>query len=444
MVNKSRDNLTTTILELKKGILPDAVKAAADDEGMPPEQLATGIINGQVVLPRGRGGRQVRPVAIGAGLRTKVNANLGTSSEAVDENEEIVKLEAAVNAGADAVMDLSTGGDTVAMRRLLLNRTDLPFGTVPVYEAAVAARERYGNMIDMSAADLFETVERHAVDGVDFMTIHAGLTRRAVAALTGQGRVTDIVSRGGAFMTAWMLHHDQENPFYEDYDALLEILRRHDITISLGDGLRPGCLNDASDRAQITELVTLGELAARARQAGVQAMIEGPGHVPLADIETNIRIAKRLTAGAPLYVLGPLVTDVAPGYDHITAAIGGALAGAAGADFLCYVTPAEHLGLPTAADVHQGVIASRIAAHAADIAKGVPGAAEWDLQMAGARKALDWEAQIELSIDPGRAREVYLDRHSTTVAGCSMCGELCAMKVVSEYLGIETGEMSGC
>lgn len=436
--------MATTINQLKKGVIPEAVAAAAGDEGMQAEWLAGQIVAGKAVLPQGRGDRQVRPVAIGAGLRTKVNANLGTSSEAVSADEETAKLEAAVNAGADAVMDLSSGGDTVALRRMLLARTNLPFGTVPVYEAAVEARDRRGNMVEMSAADLFETVERHATDGVDFMTIHAGLTRGALSELARQGRVMDVVSRGGAFMTAWMLHHDRENPFYEEYDTLLEIMSRRDVTISLGDGLRPGCLNDASDRAQITELVTLGELAARAREAGVQAMIEGPGHVPLNDIETNVRIAKRLTADAPLYVLGPLVTDVAPGYDHITAAIGGALAGAAGADFLCYVTPAEHLGLPTVADVHQGVIASRIAAHAADIAKGVAGAADWDRRMAGARKALDWEAQIELAIDPARAREVYLERHSTTVEGCSMCGELCAMKIVSEYLGIEAGEISGC
>jgi len=436
--------LETLINELKKGAVPQAVVAAARAEGVESEWLAAQIVAGKAVLPQGRSDRQVRPMPIGEGLRTKVNANLGSSSEAVSLDEEAAKLDAAVKAGADAVMDLSSGGDTISMRRMLLARTDLPFGTVPVYEAAVEAREQRGSMVDMTAADLMAIVERHAAAGVDFMTIHAGLTREALSALSAQGRLMDIVSRGGAFMTAWMLHHDCENPFYEDYDTLLEIMGRWDVTISLGDGLRPGCLSDASDRAQLTELVALGELAKRARAAGVQAMIEGPGHVPLQDVETNIKIAKRLTDGAPLYVLGPLVTDVAPGYDHITAAIGGALAGAAGADFLCYVTPAEHLGLPTVDDVHQGVVASRIAAHAADIAKGVKGAADWDRRMALARKALDWEGQIELAIDPARARETYLQRHSTSVEGCGMCGELCAMKIVSEHLGVEAGDISGC
>lgn len=436
--------METIIRQIQRGNIPEALSAAAAAEGVDGEWLAGQIEAGKAVLPQGNGGRPVRPVAIGSGLRTKVNANLGTSSEAVSADEELAKLEAAVGAGADAVMDLSSGGDTISMRRFLLSRTDLPFGTVPIYEAAVEALEERGNMVEMTAGDLLGVVERHAADGVDFMTIHAGLTRRALDELVAQGRMMDIVSRGGAFMTAWMLHHDRENPFYEEYDAVLEILARHDVTISLGDGLRPGCLADATDRAQLTELVALGELAARARRAGVQAMIEGPGHVPLQDVEANVRIAKRLTGDAPFYVLGPLITDVAPGYDHITAAIGGALAGAAGADFLCYVTPAEHLGLPTPADVHLGVIASRIAAHAADVAKGVPGAADWDRQMAEARKALDWEAQIGLAIDPGQARRVHQERQGGAVAGCSMCGELCAMKIVSEHLGTRAGEITGC
>jgi phosphomethylpyrimidine synthase len=436
--------LDTLLNSLHTGILPEAVAAAAAAEGVDTDDLARLLLDGTAVIPHGASGRPVKPVAIGSGLRTKVNANLGTSSESASVADETAKLDAAVSAGADAVMDLSSGGDTSGIRQLLLSRTDLPFGTVPIYEATVAAREKSGSMVEMDAADLLAAVDRHASEGVDFVTIHAGLTRGALEELSAQGRLMDVVSRGGAFMIAWMLHHDRENPFFEEYDALLEILARWDVTISLGDGLRPGCIQDASDRAQFSELVTLGKLAKRAHEAGVQAMIEGPGHVPLQDIESNVRLAKRLTGGAPLYVLGPLVTDVAPGYDHITSAIGGALAGAAGADFLCYVTPAEHLGLPTADDVRQGVIASRIAAHAADIAKGIPGADDWDRKMAMARKSLDWEAQIELAIDPQRARSVYESRSSGGVEGCSMCGELCAMKIVSEHLGVEMGETSGC
>lgn len=424
--------------------MPPVVAQAAAAEGVEKELLAEQILKGTAVVPAARSGRDVRPTAIGAGLRTKVNANLGTSSEVISPEEETGKLDAAISAGADAVMDLSSGGDTASLRRLLITRTTLPFGTVPVYEATVEARDARGSMVEMNIDDLLAAVERQAADGVDFMTIHAGLTREALGHLKTQGRLMDVVSRGGAFMIAWMLHHDRENPFFEEYDALLDILARYDITISLGDGLRPGCLEDASDRAQITELVTMGELAARARVAGVQAMIEGPGHVPINEIEANVMMAKKLTGGAPFYVLGPLVTDVAPGYDHITAAIGGAIAGAAGADFLCYVTPAEHLGLPNASDVRQGVIAARIAAHAADLAKGLQGASEWDREMARARKSLDWEGQISLAIDPERARSVYEHRRSGSVEGCSMCGELCAMKIVSEHLGVEAGEISGC
>lgn len=434
----------TTLRLLRSGSLPPVVKQAAAAEGMSADCLADQMLKGTAVIPAGRTGRNVRPTAIGTGLKTKVNANLGTSSEVVSREEEVAKLQQAAKAGADAVMDLSSGGDTVSMRQLLLSKTDLLFGTVPIYEATVEAREKHGSMVAMDSADLLNAVERHAADGVDFMTIHAGLTRDALERLQKQGRLMDVVSRGGAFMIAWMLQHDRENPFFEEYDALLEILARYDVTISLGDGLRPGCLEDATDRAQLTELVIMGELAARARDSGVQAMIEGPGHVPLSDVEANVRIAKKLTGGAPFYVLGPLVTDVAPGYDHITAAIGGAIAGAAGADFLCYVTPAEHLGLPTKEDVRDGVIASRIAAHAADLAKGVRGAADWDRRMAVARKALDWEGQINLAIDPERARSVYEGRPSESIEGCSMCGELCAMKVVSDHLGIPAGEIPGC
>ncbi len=437
-------NSLTLLRKLEDGSLPEAVRVAADSERSAAEELAAAILAGHVVMPASSAGRKVRPTAIGKGMRTKVNANIGSSSEAVSADDEAGKLKAAVSAGADAVMDLSSGGDLVAIRDRLLASCDLPFGTVPIYEAASSARERTGSVVDMEREDLFAVVQAHADAGVDFMTIHAGLSRAALEELSAEGRLMDVVSRGGAFMIAWMLHHDRENPFLDDFDWLLEILAGSDVTLSLGDGLRPGCIADATDRAQVHELMTLGRLGRRAREAGVQVMIEGPGHVPLQDIEINVRMAKELTGDAPFYVLGPLVTDVAPGYDHITAAIGGAVAGAAGADFLCYVTAAEHLGLPGTEDVRTGVIASRIAAHAADVAKGVAGAADWDRQMALARKSLDWEAQINLAIDPQTARSVYREKSSEGVEGCSMCGELCAMKIVSDHLGIKAGEISGC
>lgn len=434
----------TFLQMLNDGNLPETLLSVSKDERKDPEALAADILAGRTIIPIANTGRTVIPTGIGSGLRTKVNANIGASSEAVSLENEKGKLEAAVSAGADAVMDLSCGGDVRSLRRSLLAACEIPFGTVPIYEATVDARDSSGSMVSMDTESLMATVEGQAAEGVDFMTIHAGLTRSALEQLQAQGRLMDVVSRGGAFMIAWMLHHDRENPFFEEFDRLLEILARWDVTLSLGDGLRPGCLADASDRAQFSELLTLGKLAMRAREAGVQTMIEGPGHVPLHDIEANVRIAKKLTGGAPFYVLGPLVTDVAPGYDHITAAIGGALAGAAGADFLCYVTAAEHLGLPVAADVRQGVVVSRIAAHAADIAKGVHGAIDWDRKMAMARKNLDWDRQISLAIDPQTARAIYEDRQSGSVEGCSMCGDLCAMKLVSDYLGVREGEISGC
>lgn len=435
---------STHIQRLAAGERTKILEAAASEAGVEPEALAASVIDGSAVIPYGNSGRKVRALAIGEGLPTRVNANIGASSLSASVADEIEKLNAVVKAGADAVMDLSSGGDIDGIRSSLISRCSLPFGTVPVYEAAVESREQAGSMVSMSPEELMAVVERHAADGVDFMTIHAGLTRAAIDELQRQGRLMDVVSRGGAFMIAWMLHHGRENPFFEYFDDLLDILERWDVTISIGDGMRPGCIADAGDRSQYEELVAMGGLADRARERGVQAIIEGPGHVPLHEIEASVRSAKKLTGGAPLYVLGPLVTDIAPGYDHITAAIGGALAGAAGADFLCYVTAAEHLGLPDADDVFQGVIVSRIAAHAADIAKGLPGAADWDTSMARARKSLDWEEQIRLAIDPGRAARIYEERQSASIEGCSMCGELCAMKVVSEYLGVEAGEIPAC
>ncbi|MRR10075.1 phosphomethylpyrimidine synthase ThiC, partial [bacterium] len=326
---------------------------------------------------------------------------------------------------------LSTGGDVDAVRREILSRCPVPLGTVPIYQAALEAAKRKKSLVEMTADEILEVVERHCRDGVDFITVHCGITREAVARLRQEGRVAGVVSRGGACTIEWMARNGKENPLYEHYDRLLAIAREHNVTLSLGDGMRPGCLADATDRAQVQELVALGELVMRARAAGVQAMVEGPGHVPIGQVELNMRMQKELCHGAPFYVLGPLVTDIAPGYDHITAAIGGAWAAYYGADYLCYVTPSEHLRLPTVDDVRQGVTVLRIAAHAADIAKGVPGAMEWDLKMSQARKALDWDRQIELAIDPAHARAVFDSAPKKSGGECTMCGDFCAMKRMS-------------
>ena len=375
------------------------------------------------------------PCGIGQGLKTKVNANIGASSDFGSIDTELEKLRVAVDYGADAVMDLSTGGDISAIRQAVVAASTVPIGTVPIYQVGIKAIASYGAIVKMTVDDLFAGIEEHIYDGVDFITVHCGVTQTAVARLKQQGRVVDVVSRGGAFLIGWMLYNERENPLYEYYDRLLEMAREFDVTLSLGDGMRPGSLADATDRAQVEELLTLGELVGRAQQVGVQVMVEGPGHLPLNQVETNVRLQKSTCKGAPFYVLGPLVTDVGAGYDHITGAIGGAIAAAAGTDFLCYVTPSEHLGLPEPEDVRQGVIASRIAAHAGDIVKGVKGAQEWDRQMSVARKNLDWEEQARLSLDPGLSRQVH-GKHSSAGKACSMCGDYCAMELMEKYLGI--------
>jgi phosphomethylpyrimidine synthase len=418
----------------RKGLLSPALRKVARDEGIDADKLAALVAGGEVVIPYNPHHAPAKPSGIGKGLRTKVNVNIGTSRDFPQLTNELRKVKISLDYGADALMDLSTGGDLKKIRRTILARTPIPVGTVPIYQAAVLAIARRASIVGMTEDDLFEAVESQAREGVDFMTVHSGLTLKAIERLKNQGRVADVVSRGGAFLVAWMLHNGRENPFYDRYDRLLEIARRHDITLSLGDGLRPGSVVDASDRPQIEELLTLGELVRRAREAGVQVMVEGPGHVPLDQVEMNMRLEKRVCEGAPFYVLGPLVTDIAPGYDHIVSAIGGAIAAAAGADFLCYVTPAEHLGLPSDDDVREGLIASKIAAHAADIVKGVPGALERDRRLAKARKDLDWEAQRRLAIDPVKFAAVRKRRRTSTRA-CSMCGDFCAMRIVSEFLG---------
>ncbi len=425
-----------TQLELaREGKISAQMRLVAESEGVEAEFVRRGIAEGTIVIPANIKHENLVPCGIGQGLRTKVNANIGTSSDFGDIDTEMEKLRVATSCGTDTVMDLSTGGDISAIRRAIIASSHIPVGTVPIYQAGIEAITRYGAIVKMTADDLFSAIEEHARDGVDFITVHCGVTQRAVDQLKQQKRVADVVSRGGAFLIGWMLHNERENPLYEYYDRLLEIAREFDVTLSLGDGMRPGCLADATDRAQIEELLAIGELVSRARAIGVQAMVEGPGHLPLNQIEANVQLEKAICKGAPFYVLGPLVTDVAAGYDHITGAIGGAIAGAAGADFLCYVTPAEHLSLPDPEDVRQGVIASRIAAHAADIVKGVKDASEWDRKMAVARKKLDWEEQARLSLYPELARQVH-SKHASTGKACSMCGKFCAMELVEKYLGI--------
>jgi len=411
------------------------MEAVALKEGLDVEFIRQGILEGTIVIPANIKHKNLTPCGIGQGLKTKVNANIGTSSDFGDIDTELEKLRVAASSGADTVMDLSTGGDISAIRRGIIASSHLPIGTVPIYQAGIEAVERHSAIVKMTPDELFAVIEQHASDGVDFITVHCGVTRSAIARLKEQGRVADVVSRGGAFLIGWILYNDEENPLYEQYDRLLEIARSFDITLSLGDGMRPGCLADATDRPQIEELLVAGELVERARKAGVQVMVEGPGHLPLNHIEANVKIEKTICKGAPFYVLGPLVIDTAAGYDHITGAIGGAIAAAAGADFLCYVTPAEHLSLPDPEDVRQGVIASRIAAHAADIAKGVKGAEDWDKRMSVARKKLDWEEQAKLSLNPELARRVHT-KHTSAGTACSMCGEFCAMELVEKYLGI--------
>lgn len=427
----------TQIIEARKGNGTPEMEAVARAEGVGLDHILQGVAEGTIVVTRNSVHKTIAPCGIGKGLRTKINANIGTSKDRMSIDEELEKLKAAVAAGADAVMDLSTGGSIVQIRKEILKQSTVAVGTVPIYQAAVETVEKGKPVVRMDPELLFNVIEEQAEEGVDFITVHCGVTMGSVERLRRQGRLMDVVSRGGAFLLEWIIYNETENPLYTQYDRLLDIAKKYDMTLSLGDGMRPGSLADATDRAQIEELITLGELRDAALDAGVQVMIEGPGHVPIHQVETNIKIQKALCNGAPFYVLGPLVTDVAPGYDHITSAIGGAIAGMSGADFLCYVTPSEHLRLPDLEDVREGVIASRIAAHAADIAKGVPGAMDWDREMSKRRKALDWKGQIELSINPEKARalrESSLPKQSDV---CTMCGEFCAMKGVSEYLNKE-------
>lgn len=423
----------TRIEQAKKGIITDEMKAVAKSEGISPEQLASDIAQGVSLISRNIN-HDITPLGIGKGLRTKINANIGTSKDKISFDDELKKLDVCVKYGADAVMDLSTGGPIRELRQSLIAKSPLSVGTVPLYDALVRTVERHGSIAKMTADEFFQVIEDHAEDGVDFITVHCGVTLSAIERLKHDPRMLNVVSRGGSFILEWMVFNERENPLYEQYDRLLELSRKYDLTLSLGDGFRPGCIADATDRSQIEELITLGELRDRALDAGVQAMIEGPGHVPINQVEMNIKLQKEICKGAPFYVLGPLVTDLGMGYDHITSAIGGAIAGAAGADFLCYVTPAEHIRLPNLDDVRDGVIASRIAAHAADIAKGVSGAIEKDKKMAACRKNLDWEGQAALSFNPEMVMKWRAELPPSVSEVCSMCGEFCAIKAVERAL----------
>ncbi|MFH1422562.1 MAG: phosphomethylpyrimidine synthase ThiC [Planctomycetota bacterium] len=405
------------------------VRQAAKEEGISPENLSSRIASGKAVVVANKRHRLPNPLAVGEGTRTKVNANIGTSKKEANLKTELKKLKESIDAGADTVMDLSTGGNLDKIRRKIIAASTIPVGTVPIYQAVREVTDAGKTVADMSAEALFDVIEKHCEDGVGFITVHCGVTRSTVERVRKQGRILGIVSRGGAFLSRWIETNNKENPLYEEYDRLLSIAKKYDVVLSLGDGLRPGCIADATDRGQIEELILLGELARLARRAGVQVIIEGPGHVPLNQVKANVQLQKRLTDGAPFYVLGPLVTDIAAGYDHIAGAIGGAIAAAAGADFPCYVTASEHLRLPTVKDVREGVIASRIAAHAADIVKGVAHAQEQDMEMAYARAALNWTKQAELSIDPDNAKRIQKETPPQKADACTMCGEFCAIKI---------------
>jgi phosphomethylpyrimidine synthase len=426
----------TLIEKARKGLVTPEMKQAAAAEGIAPALVRDEIAAGRTVIAlNSRRKVKIRPLAVGKYFSVKVNANIGTSRDQEDLGVELAKLDAALEAGTDAVMDLSTGGDLDAMRAEVIARSPVAVGTVPLYQSAKFAMSRGKSFLDVTAAEMFKLIERQLSQGVDFITVHCGVTRQSREALQKDARIMGVVSRGGALTLEWMKHNSKENPLYENYDELLALAHEYDATLSLGDGFRPGSVLDATDRGQVAELVILGELAGRALEAGVQAIIEGPGHVPLNQVEANIMLQKRLCNDAPFYVLGPLVTDIAAGYDHITSAIGGAIAAAAGADFICYVTPSEHLRLPTVQDVREGVVAARIAAHAGSLARGNAKARARDKAMSEARMALDWEAQIRHSIDPARARKMRQESRPSDEDVCTMCADFCAIKLQREVRG---------
>lgn len=424
-------NYTTQMDAARKGILTREMRLVAEREHFDPQKLMRLMAEGKIAIPANKRHTCLEPNGIGSMLKTKINVNLGTSRDCMDLDMELQKVNDAVAMGAESIMDLSSFGDTGAFRRKLTAGCPAIIGTVPIYDAVVYYHKP---LKEITSKEWLDIVRMHAEDGVDFMTIHVGINKNTAHRFKQAKRLTNIVSRGGSIIFAWMEMTGEENPFYTHFDEILDICREYDVTLSLGDACRPGCLADASDISQIEELVTLGELTRRAWEKDVQVIIEGPGHMPLDQIAANMKIQQTICKGAPFYVLGPLVTDIAPGYDHITAAIGGAIAAASGASFLCYVTPAEHLRLPDRDDVKEGIIASRIAAHAADIAKGIKGARGWDDKMSEARKRLDWDAMFDLAIDPEKAKRYRAAAKPEKEDTCSMCGNFCAVKNMNRIL----------
>ncbi|MGZ7133020.1 MAG: phosphomethylpyrimidine synthase ThiC [Halobacteriota archaeon] len=420
----------TLIDRAKQGIITNEMKTVASDEGVTPEFVCRGIANGQIVVPLSPY-RETKPIGIGKGLKTKVNASVGTSSDIADVDLEVEKTKVAEASGADSIMELSTAGDFYEIRRRVIEATSLSVGSVPLYQAFIEAARQSGSIVDMREDDLFRVTEEQAKLGTNFMAIHTGINWTTLDRLKAQGRHAGLCSRGGALMSAWMAHNERENPLFSEFDYLLEILKRHDVTLSMGNGMRAGAVHDSTDRAQIQELVINAELSDKAHEFGVQTIVEGPGHIPVDEIQANVVLQKRLTREKPFYMLGPLVTDIAPGYDNIVAAIGAALSSSYGADFICYVTPAEHLALPYTEDVRLGVISARIAAHVGDMIK--LGSRDDDLEMAHARNELDWAKQFKVAIDPQTAANIRKERMPSDANTCTMCGEFCAYKIVKEY-----------
>lgn len=421
----------TQIDAARQGIITDAMKRVAEKERKAPEEIRARVAAGTIAIPANINHKNLDPEGVGTGLRTKVNVNLGISGDLIDPEVELEKVRVALELGAEGIMDLSNHGKTQEFRKQLLEMAPVMIGTVPMYDA-IGYLEKA--LISITPQDFLDVVRRHAEDGVDFVTIHAGMNRRVIESFKETGRLMNIVSRGGSLIFAWMEATGNENPFYEYYDDVLEILHEYDVTISIGDAMRPGCGYDATDAGQIAELIEIGKLTKRAWDAGVQVMVEGPGHMAIDEIAANMKLQKRLCHDAPFYVLGPLVTDIAPGYDHITAAIGGAVAASSGADFLCYVTPAEHLRLPDVNDVREGLVATKIAAHAADIAKGIPGVRDRDNRMSDARRRFDWEEMFDLALDPVKPREYFESAPPTNEESCTMCGKMCAVRTVNTIM----------
>lgn len=432
-------NYSTQMEAAKNGIITSEMEVVAEKENMNAEKIRELVALGRVAIPANINHKSLSPEGIGEGLKTKINVNLGVSGDCADYEKEFEKVKMSIEFGAEAIMDLSNYGKTNTFRKQLIDYSPAMIGTVPMYDA-IGYLEK--DLLEIKAEDFLRVIEAHAAEGVDFMTIHAGLNKRSIESFKRSKRLTNIVSRGGSLIFAWMEMTGNENPFYEHYDELLDILYKYDVTISLGDALRPGSINDSTDAGQISELIEIGHLTKRAWDKNVQVLVEGPGHMALNEIAANMQLQKRLCHGAPFYVLGPIVTDIAPGYDHITSAIGGAVAAANGADFLCYVTPAEHLRLPDVNDVKEGIIASKIAAHAADIAKGIPNARDIDNKMSDARRRIDWEEMFSYAIDKKKAREYFESTPPADKHSCSMCGKMCAMRTTNKILNGEKVEFS--